>query len=154
VAGWGARCGCACCDDRVTSRWVELEGGGVPLTPDWVAGAKEGLCLVGAAVGVAVRGVGAKVAWARGGLAYVEAADGTLAVDGALGTCRSPVRICGTVLIAIAGDARSPGMLTRFDRTGVCPASEAAGTADSAPGTARFTCRAGGPPERSVTLTP
>jgi hypothetical protein len=48
------------------------------------------------------------------------------------------------VLIGVADDASSLGTLTRFGRTGAPPASVVAGTADSAPGTARFTGRAGG----------
>jgi hypothetical protein len=64
--------------------------------------------------------------------------------DGGLDTCLSPKRIGGMVLIGVAEEARSLGTLTRFGRTGARPASVVAGTADSAPGTARFTCRAGG----------
>ena len=76
------------------------------------------------------------------------------AAEGAFGTWRSPVRIGGMVLIGAAEEATSLGTLTRFDRTGVRPASELAGTADNAPGTVRFTCRAAGPLARSLTFTP
>ena len=90
-----------------------------------------------------------------GALAYVEAARGRLGVaDGARGISRPPVRIGGAVLIAVAANASSPGTLTRFDLTGARPTSEVAGTADNAPGTARLTCRMGGPLAPAATLTP
>ena len=154
------RCGCACRDPRSTV----VAGSGAPL----FAEVAPGLCRAGIAVGEGagacrdvVAGAGAcrdvivEAGCARGGLEYVEAAGGTLtAAEGARGTWRCSMRTGGGVRIAVVDDTISLGTLTRLDRTSVCPLSDAAGTADNAPGTARLTCRAGGPLARSLALTP
>ena len=161
--------GCATLgDESAAGRWrcavsrgTEVAGGSVPVTPGVAGGAairelglaKSGTLGVGAVP--AEPRVGALAASARGGLAYVEAAALELsAVAGARGVPRCSMRMGGAVLIAVADDASSPGTRTRFDRTGVRPRSEDAGTADKAPGTARLTWRADGRLSRSLASTP